>query len=222
MPEATLRHAINLSEDWMIVIFLFSLVGLAYNKRVHPARILRLWKGMWNVRSMRQTMREDPNTPRSNLLFNATFYANAALIAYAAVKLFRPQLSVNGIILYAVLVAVLLGIYFLKQLTIYAVGLLSDGDFSLDEYGYHVFLTNRLLGLILFPLAALIVYFPAHQAEYILLTGAGIAAAFISYRIIRALITALESGVTPFYILFYICTLEILPSALGIKWLITN
>jgi len=55
-----------------------------------------------------------------------------------------------------------------------------------------------------------------------LLTGAGIAAAFISYRIIRALITALESGVTPFYILFYICTLEILPSALGIKWLIAN
>ena len=204
MPEATLRHAVNLSEDWMIVVFLFSLVGLAYNKRVHPARILRLWKGMWNVRSMRQTMREDPNTPRSNLLFNATYYANTALIAYAAVKLFRPQFSINGIILYAVLVAVLLGIYFLKQLTIY------------------VFLTNRLLGLILFPLSALIVYFPTHQAEYILLTGVGITAAFIAYRIIRSLITALESGVTPFYILFYICTLEILPSALGIKWLITN
>jgi len=222
MPEATLRHAYNLSEDWMVIIFLFSLVGLAYNRRVHPARILRLWKGMWSVRSMRQTMREDPNTPRSNLLFNATYYANAALTAFAAVKLFRPQFSMNGILLYALLLAVLLGIYFLKQITIYAVGLLSDGDFSLDEYGYHVFLTNRLLGLLLFPLAALIVYFPTQQAEYLLLAGLAIMAVFIAYRIIRSLFTALESGVTPFYILFYICTLEILPSALGIKWLISN
>lgn len=222
MPEATLRHAYNLSEDWMVVIFLFSLVGLAYNRRVHPARILRLWKGMWNVRSMRQTMREDPNTPRSNLLFNATYYPNASLIAFAAVKLFRPQFSMNGILLYAILLAVLLGIYLLKQLTIYAVGLLSDGDFSLDEYGYHVFLTNRLLGLLLFPLAAFIVYFPTQQAEYLLLAGLGVVAVFIAYRIIRSLITALESGVTPFYILFYICTLEILPTALGIKWLISN
>jgi hypothetical protein len=115
-----------------------------------------------------------------------------------------------------------MGVYFLKQITIYAVGLLSDGDFSLDEYGYHVFLTNRLLGLILFPMAALIVYFPIYQAEYILLAGVGIVILFIAYRIIRSLLTALESGVTPFYILFYICTLEILPSALGIKWLITN
>jgi hypothetical protein len=222
MPEATLRHAYNLSEDWMVIIFLFSLVGLAYNRRVHPARILRLWKGMWSVRSMRQTMREDPNTPRSNLLFNATYYANAALIAFAAVKLFRPQFSMDGILLYALLFAVLLGIYFLKQITIYAVGLLSDGDFSLDEYGYHVFLTNRLLGLLLFPLAALIVYFPTQQAEYLLLAGLAMVAVFITYRIIRSLFTALESGVTPFYILFYICTLEILPSALGIKWLISN
>jgi hypothetical protein len=222
MPEATLRHAVNLSEDWMIVIFLFSLLGIAYNRRVHPARILRLWKGMWNVRSMRQSMREDPNTPRSNLLFNITYYANTALIAYAAVKLYRPELSIQGVTLYAILIAVLFGVYFLKQITIYAVGLLSDGDFSLDEYGYHVFLTNRLLGLILFPMAALIVYFPIYQAEYILLAGVGIAISFIAYRIIRSLLTALESGVTPFYILFYICTLEILPSALGIKWLITN
>jgi hypothetical protein len=177
---------------------------------------------MWNVRSMRQTMREDPNTPRSNLLFNATYYTNASLIAFAAVKLFRPQFSMNGILLYAILLAVLLGIYLLKQLTIYAVGLLSDGDFSLDEYGYHVFLTNRLLGLLLFPLAAFIVYFPTQQAEYLLLAGLGVVAVFIAYRIIRSLITALESGVTPFYILFYICTLEILPTALGIKWLISN
>jgi hypothetical protein len=177
---------------------------------------------MWSVRSMRQTMREDPNTPRSNLLFNATYYANAALIAFAAVKLFRPQFSMDGILLYALLFAVLLGIYFLKQITIYAVGLLSDGDFSLDEYGYHVFLTNRLLGLLLFPLAALIVYFPTQQAEYLLLAGLAMVAVFITYRIIRSLFTALESGVTPFYILFYICTLEILPSALGIKWLISN
>jgi hypothetical protein len=77
MPEGTLREAVNLSEDWMVLVFLFTLVSLAYTRRVHPARIFRLWNSMWNIRTMRQTIREEPNTPRANLLFNSVFYLQA-------------------------------------------------------------------------------------------------------------------------------------------------
>jgi hypothetical protein len=222
MPEGTLREAVNLSEDWMVLVFLFTLVSLAYTRRVHPARIFRLWNSMWNIRTMRQTIREEPNTPRANLLFNSVFYLQAGIIAYAGIKCFRPDINLNGVLPYLTLVGILFGIYLLKRILLRSIAVLSAGDFSLSEYEYSVFLTNRMLGLLLFPLALAIAYFPSQQAASIIVGSAAIILIAISYRLIRSLLTAVESGVTPFYILFYICTLEILPSALGIKWLITN
>jgi hypothetical protein len=222
MPEATLREAVNLSEDWMILVFLFTLVSLAYTRRVHPARIFRLWNSMWNIRTMRQTIREEPNTPRANLLFNSVFYLQAGLVAYAGIKCFRPDERLSGVLPYLSLVGILFGIYLGKRILLRALAVLSAGDYSLSEYEYSVFLTNRMLGLLLFPLALSIAYFPLQQAASIIIVSAAIILLAISYRLIRSLLTAVESGVTPFYILFYICTLEILPSALGIKWLITN
>jgi hypothetical protein len=177
---------------------------------------------MWNIRTMRQTIREEPNTPRANLLFNSVFYLQAGIIAYAGIKCFRPDDRLSGVLPYLSLVGILFGIYLAKRILLRALALLSAGNYSLSEYEYSVFLTNRMLGLLLFPLALAIAYFPSQQAESIIIVSAAIILLAISYRLIRSLLTAVESGVTPFYILFYICTLEILPSALGIKWLITN
>ena len=222
MPEASLRHAENLSEDWMILVFLFTLVSLAYTRKVHPSRISRLWNSMWNIRTMRQTIREEPNTPRANLLFNTVYYLQAGLLVYAGIKCYKPNYELQGVLPFLWIVAALFGIYFLKRASLRAISILSAGDFSLSEYEYSVFLTNRMIGLILFPLGLGIAYFPLYQAKSIVMLSAAIVLAGIVHRLIRSLLTAVESGVTPFYILFYICTLEILPSAIGLKWLMTN
>ena len=222
MPEATIRQAVNLSEDWMILIFLFSLLALAYTRKVYPARIARLWNSLWNIRTMRQSIREEPNTPRANLLFNASFYFLAGLLAYSSIKCFRPDVLMRfGFILYPALVSAIFLIYLTKKILLRLIAIISDGDYSLSEYEYSIFLTNRVLGLMLFPICLSVVYFPVFQAKAIILAGAAIIIIAIIYRLFRSLFVAAESGVTLFYILFYICTLEILPSALGIKWLTT-
>ncbi len=222
MPEATIRQAVNLSEDWMILIFLFTLAALAYTRKVYPARIARLWNSMWNIRTMRQSIREEPNTPRANFLFNTSFYFLAALIAYTGIKCFQPTIwSKIGFFLYPILVSALFLLYLLKKIVLRFISFVTDGDYSLSEYEYSVFMTNRFLGLVLFPLTLGTTYFPVFQAKGIIIAAVVLIVLAVIYRVIRSVITAIESGVTPFYILFYICTLEILPSALGIKWLTT-
>lgn len=221
MPEATLREAVNLSEDWMILVFLFTLLSIGYTRKFHPSRIFRLWSSVWNIRTMRQTMREEPNTPRANFLFNTVFCLQAALIAYAAIKCNRPDLVHSGSFwMYGSLTVVVFILYLVKSFTLKTVSLISDGDFSLSEYEYSVFLTNRVLGLVLLPLSLSIVYFPVYQAKTIIFISILMVGLVVAYRLIRSLLAAVESGVTPFYILFYICTLEILPTALGVKWVI--
>ncbi len=206
----------------MILVFLFTLVSLAYTRKLHPARISRLWNSMWNIRAMRQSIREEPNTPRANLLFNTVYYLQAGLIAYAGIKCFKPNYDMEGVLPFLWLVVALFGIYFVKRVSLWIISSLSAGDFSLAEYEYTVFLTNRMLGLLLFPLGLGVAYFPLFQAQSIIVVSAVIIGSAIIYRLFRSILTAIESGVTPFYILFYICTLEILPSAIGLKWLMNN
>ena len=218
MLEAIPRANLNLSEDWMILVFLASLIGLAYTRRVHPTRINRLWNSAWNIRTMRQTIREEPNTPRANLIFNTSFYLQAALVVYCALKYTgHSWLSFHGLGFYLILVAGVFAIYLIKRLSIRLIRFVADGDFGLGEYEYAVFMMNRLLGILILPISLLIVYAPTIFLPQIFFGGITIVSILLIYRLLRSLMTALELGIAPFYILFYICTLEILPTAIGIR-----
>ncbi len=218
MNEIILRPPVNLSEDWMILVFLFALVALAYTRRLYPARLARLWKSTWNVRALRQAIREEPNTPRASLLFNISFYLTFSLVIFLVVKYFglEPP-GYSGILLYLILLAAIAGIYLLKTIGIRLVQLMADGDFGLREYEYNVFLMNRMIGLILLPFALFMAYAPTAEIRPIFFTVIAICGLMIAYRMIRGLINALSEGVPPFYIIFYICTLEILPLAVCFK-----
>ncbi len=218
MNEIILRTPVNLSEDWMILIFLFAVVSVAYTRRLYPARLARLWKSTWNVRALRQTIREEPNTPRASWLFNISFYLIFSLVIFLIVKYAGLQpLGYSGILLYIILLVGVAGIYLLKAIGIRLVQVLADGDFGLSEYEYNVFLINRMIGLILLPFALFMAYAPTAEIKPVFYTVTAICGLMIAYRMIRGLINALMQGVPPFYIFFYICTLEILPLAVCIK-----
>ena len=218
MNEAILRTPVNLSEDWMILVFLFAIVALAYTRRLYPARLARLWKSTWNVRALRQAIREEPNTPRASLLFNVSFYLIFSLVLFLLIKYsgIKP-LGYSGLLLYIVLLACVAVIYLIKTVGIRLVQMMADGDFGLTEYEYNVFLVNRMIGLALFPFALLLAYYPLSNIQLIFNIAIGLIILMVVYRMVRGLLNALSQGVPPFYILFYICTLEILPLAVCIK-----
>jgi len=218
MNEIILRTPVNLSEDWMILVFLFALVSLAYTRRLYPARLARLWKSTWNVRALRQAIREEPNTPRASLLFNISFYLTFSLVIFLVIKYWGIQpLGYSGILLYIILLGAIAGIYLLKTLGIRLVQIMADGDFGLAEYEYNVFLMNRMIGIVLLPFALFMAYAPTVEIKPVIYTVLVLCGLMIFYRMIRGLINALSEGVPAFYILFYICTLEILPLAVCFK-----
>lgn len=223
MNDIVMRPAVNLSEDWMILVFLFTLVTIAYTRRFHPQRILRLWNSTWNVRILRQAIREEPNTPRANLLFNLSFYILTSLIAYMAVVYFHAApFGLHGFTLFISILGCVLLIYGIKMLGIRAVQLVADGDFGLSEYEYNVFLINRVIGLFLFPLTLFLAYAPLTLAEPSIQASLIVYACMVIYRIFRGFLTAANSGVPVFYIFFYICTLEILPLMVFLKIILSK
>jgi hypothetical protein len=218
MNEFIPRTPVNLSEDWMILVFLFALVALAYTRRLYPARLERLWRSTWNIRALHQAIREEPNTPRASLFFNISFYLTFSLVLFLVIKFFGNEpLGYSGLGLYAIILGTIMGIYLLKTIGIHVVQILADGDFGLMEYKYNVFLINRMIGLMLIPFALFLAYAPTTEVQPALWAALSVSGVMIIYRIMRGLINALSMGVPPFYIFFYICTLEILPLAVCFK-----
>jgi hypothetical protein len=217
------RPAIQLSEDWMILVFLFVLVSIAYTKAFFPSRLSRTWRGYFNVRNMRQSMREESNTPKEYMLFHLSFFLLISLVLYGALKSWSlAPFGISGFLLYLICLGGVMAIYAVKSIGIYFVMFLANGDFSLHEYLYSTFLGNRFLSLILLPLAIFLVFSPISWVPYILASAAGVVVLSYLYRIIKALINAFLSGVGAFYIFFYICTLEFLPILIAIKLLMPS
>lgn len=218
ITEPVLRPAINMSEDWMILVLLFALVTIAYTRTNYPMRLSRLWGSVWNVRIMRQAIREEPNTPRANLLFNVSFFLTGSLLIYLIVKFFGVHpFGASGIMSYLIICAGLLSAYGVKVLGMRCVMLLADGDFGLSEYEYNVFLINRMIGLMLLPVLIVLIYSPLYMSGYVLMGAIAIFGVMVAYRMLRGVLNASLSGVPMFYIFFYICTLEILPVLVCIK-----
>jgi len=217
------RPAIQLSEDWMILVFLFVLVSIAYTKAFFPSRLSRTWRGYFNVRNMRQSMREESNTPKEYVLFHLSFFLLISLVLYSALKSWSiAPFGISGILLYSIFLVGVMVIYAVKSIGIYLVMFLANGEFSLHEYLYSTFLGNRFLSFLLLPLSIVLVYSPISWVPYLLTSAAGVVVLSYLYRIIKALINAFLSGVGAFYIFFYICTLEFLPILIAIKLLMPN
>lgn len=218
IAQPVLRPATNMAEDWMIVVLLFALVTIAYTRTNYPLRLARLWNSVWNIRIMRQAIREEPNTPRANLLFNASFFLLAALTIYLLLKHFDIHpLGLAGIMEYLLVLIMLIVAYSVKVVGLRVVQHLADGDFGLTEYEYNVFLINRMIGLVLLPLLAFIIYSPIRVAEALIVVAGVLFGVMVAYRMLRGVLNASLSRVPLFYIFFYICTLEILPVVVCVK-----
>ena len=156
MNQIIERPPIQLSEDWMILVFLFVLVSIAYTKAFFPSRLSRTWRGYFNVRNMRQSMREESNTPKEYALFHLSFFLLISLVLYGALKSWNISVfGISGIMLYLICFVGVMAVYGVKSIGVYAVMFLANGDFSLNEYLYSTFLGNRFLSFLLFPMAIL-------------------------------------------------------------------
>lgn len=223
MNNATLRPELYLAEDWMFLVLIAILALWAYTKALYPVRFARLWKMVFNIRLMRQVMREEPNTPWTNIAFTLAFYAELSLLISLFLKFYHiPVLGLNTGLLFLLLIAVIIVVFILKKAVVHTTRFLGQGDFGLSEYDYSTSLINRFTGLLIFPFVIGSLVSPQSAAIWPVLGGLTVFLMAIVFRISKGTLGALRSGVPSFYIFFYICTLEILPvlvcyKALAIK-----
>ena len=216
----------------MVIVFLAVLVGHAWIRSNYPRRVSQLFSAAFNIRLMRQLMREElALSHRGSIVLTAAFLLIFSLAIYLTMKFFNwTFLPFEGGLAYLAILGTITVIYLLKSIWIGLLRWIMQGDFSLSEYNFNIYLFFKILGIILIPLTLLLALTPAlvyepetqqiqssvvHQSMLFMTLGVMVIAYIL--RLMRGVTNALQHGVSLIYIIFYLCTLEFLPVALSIK-----
>src|ERR1041385_1031436 len=120
-------------------------------------------------------------------------------------RLHRGGLAGFGLIICGTVIA-----YLIKIIATRILGNIFEIRDAASEYVYNILLFNKTAGLVLFPICMLLAY--ARQIPPEILVWTGIVSWFLIliYRLLRViLIGVANSAVSFFYIILYLCTLEI-------------
>ena len=210
------RPAENLFEDWMFVLFSISVGFFAFYMAFYHSKIKNVFRGFRSDVLMRQLMREENITPRSYFFLALLYGASLSVLMVLTLKHFFTFQLEAVLLFFCVWLGISL-VYLLKWLSIKVVQWLIEGDFTLLEYSYRTFAMNRLLGIVLFPLIIWLTLTDRSWLNSSLFCAWLLIGMAWFWRIIKGAWVAIQARVPIFFIFFYICTLEILPLAIGLK-----
>ncbi len=212
MP-GTPRFSDPLGSEWVTAMLLLVVVLLAYTNVASPKKWRLLWGAFFTLRLGRQVMREDIDLQDRTLI--GLLFAGllvVSLFAYQATVLLG--VPGTGLVVFARLLAGVVGVMVGQFLLLWLVGVLFRGDGGLQEYLYTLVLITVMLGMVLLPVALLMAYQPGMR-PYLLPVGLLLMVAMVLYRWVRAVVIGVGEGVPPRHVFLYLCAAEMLPVALA-------
>jgi hypothetical protein len=201
------------STDWMLGVIIFSLILVSW-LRVGFNRFVQLAvQASYNFFAARR-IKEESNVMRSRVFhfMNFLFFVNLALflsqiIDYQNISI----LNLKGILLFFVMLGVVISIYSIKGLFLSMLDFffLTKGAFS--YYNSTVFIYNRMVGLVLLPIISVVPFINTQFAPWLLYAGIVALIALYFFRIFRGIQIGIKNRLSIFYLILYLCALEILP-----------
>lgn len=157
---------------------------------------------------------------RASLAVTSVFVLQFSLLWYLwQIRSGVTIASGSGFNLFWKLVVLVVLVYFVKIMLVRIIQWVIEGDFSLNEYIHTIFLGNKVLGLLLFPLLLFTLFTDYKGSQLLLIIALASVGLMYVFRLFRGAANALTQGIRPVYIILYLCTLEILPLMLFVKFI---
>ena len=199
--------------DWMLVIVVVSLMLFAWIRVGFGRFVNTVVQASYNFFTARRIF-EEANVVRSRIFvfFNLLFYINIGLFSSQCIDFFNlnPD-NIQGFTLFGICFALFFMIYTIKSFLLSFLDFLFLTSGGFVSYNFTIFLYNKVYGLLLIPIVALLPFVSPSMAQIIIAIGAGLFVLFYFFRILRGIQIAFKNRLSIFYLFLYLCALEILP-----------
>ncbi len=220
MGEAMERMSYVLGEPWVFMVLVACMAVLAIVHNAYPNRIPNLIKSTFNERITRQIMREEMVfSHRASWLL---LFVSAVVFAVVTSLIMRGAGQNFGFREFSwVLLAVSVWVM-TRQVMRMLLSVLSKKDFGFQEFNYVSASIYKLIGLALLPLAFIMAFLPERigtYGGYVVFTLLVLAAVF---RLLRGWRIGRHHNGLSYYLIFYLCALELIPTLVVVRAMISN
>lgn len=209
------------SYNWIAGLLLLSLFIFSWMKILYQKYILQVIATLVNYQASVRLLREK-NILFKNMSFGLyiVFSINLGLFLFFALAYFNiPQIISNNnfisVFIYCISIA---SFYSIKTLLCRLIGYLFLAQSEFSEYVHNINLFNKNIGLFLFPVIIMIPYINDSIKPIIIYSGIFLFLGLFILRTIRGFQIIIHKGVSSFYLILYLCTIEILPALLIVKY----
>ena len=106
----------------------------------------------------------------------------------------------------------------IRHIICYLTGMISNENHAFNEYIITIYLSYRIMALVLFILVILISYTSIFPVKTLILSGFIIIATLYLMRFIRLLLIFMKRNISILYLILYLCALEFLPVVVTVKY----
>ena len=152
-------------------------------------------------------------------LLNLITFFNIGLFSYCAAEWFEitPE-GMSGFLIWMIAVGIIIAAVTLRHIVCVLTGSISDQKELFREYLLGVYQSYRFSGLILLVIVILIIYTHLLPVKLLIFSGFFILALMYMIRVIRLFLIFINRNISIFYLILYLCSLEILPVLILLKY----
>jgi hypothetical protein len=221
----TFRYSNNtIEKGWLFGVTIFILALLVIVRLNFQRYLTTIITSAVNMQLSEKLLREkNVIVRRVFFILNVTYVLVLGLFLYRLATIYGINLSIqNSFILYLFICLSLSIVVILRIATARIIAIIFDSVPVFREYLHNAFIINKNLGLYLFPAVVSIFYLEQHLSRYLLIVVSIVFAMSILFRYIKAAQIIMRHNIFLFYSILYLCTLEILPVMIGIKFVLTQ
>jgi hypothetical protein len=217
----TVRIANQLSEDWMLLIFVFALGVIAWVNRDNTV-MRSIFRSIFSRRFFKQEDRREGHSWKNFGMLVCFFLMGGLVLTLVSKRYFSNIFTLLPFYQFLIGVAIVVVLFGLKWLLTWFVAFVTaEASSALDDYNKYLSLTARFAVLTLTIPLLLAVYSTGNVSDVALNLAVVLLVVVPFLSTLQAMFSAMQMGVPFFYIFFYLCTFEVLPWAVLSKliWL---
>lgn len=222
MGSAIERTAFVLGEPWIFIAIVICMGLLAYVHNMYPARFDKLFKATFNERMTRQVMREEMVfSHRASWLLLLVSACSFALVTTLFVKWNGHSTWNLPTLFFSILIALSLWV-FVRQGIRTLLSYMVEEESGLIEFNFVSALIYKTLGFILLPVALLLAFVSKTMVLFLFVLLSVVVLFATGFRLYRGWKIGRHYKASEFYMIVYLCALELVPSLVLIRVILSN
>jgi len=212
-PDLPAPVSHDLRPDWLLGIIIASLILLAWLKLFYHKFLNQMMQSVSNFQLSVKLLR-DQNlfSKRVAIALNINFVLIGGAFVYLIFGYYNLQpFQLNDILSYLCYAGCLMLLLLVRYVVLHITGYLFDNHHVFREYLHQIFLIYKSLGIYLIMLVIGLAYIREDLRIYFVYLGIILVFAAYFLRLFKGVRILMNKDVLIFYLILYLCTLEILP-----------